>query len=145
MKCKVLISNACVLLSGILMAGCGSKSTVDFSGTWINEKMGMQKEVDTPDGWKLFRFASNTVPMMSGTSKLTSRWTDSEGNVWAKCVSIGASADLNQRSTVLQKYSKDGTIRESVWMISPSATNLVYPDKIDPKNPNYTIYYRAKE
>jgi hypothetical protein len=40
MKYKALISNTCVLLfSAILMAGCGSKATIDFSGTWINEKM----------------------------------------------------------------------------------------------------------
>jgi hypothetical protein len=144
-----------ILLSLILLGGCGpGKSTpklnVDLNGTWTNEKMSMQKEIDTADGWKQYIHTSDSTPLYEGTAKLISQWTDSEGNIWCKFLSTFTAPDAykGQIFTVLEKYNKSATVRESVWA-SPSSDaelkNPVYPSKIDPQNSNYSIYYRAQK
>lgn len=148
---KMLI---CVLFASFVMfmlGGCGTpKPNVDLNGTWVNEKMSMQKEIDTADGWKQYIHTSDATPLYEGTAKLTGQWTDSEGNIWCKWLSTFAAPDAykGQIFTVLEKYNKTATVRESVWA-SPSSDaelkNPVYPSKIDPQNPNYTIYYRAQK
>lgn len=110
----------------------------------------MQKEVDGPDGWKQYIHIADTTPIYEGTGKLTGQWTDSEGNVWFKWLSTFTAPDAykGQIFTVLEKYNKDLTVRESVWR-SPTSDaemkNPVYPSKIDLQDQNYSICYRAKE
>ena len=143
----VLVSSLVLILSG----GCtqGKEIPKDLGlGTWTNEKMSMQKEIDSADGWKQYIHASDSTPLYQGTAKLTSQWVDSEGNIWEKVLSTFTFPDAykGQIFTNLVKYSKSATVRESVWQ-SPTSDaemkNPVYPSKIDPQNANYSIYYRT--
>jgi hypothetical protein len=136
----------------ILFGGCATGKGIPKDlglGTWVNEKMSPQKEIDTVGGWKQYLHTSDSSPFYEGTGKLISQWTDSEGNIWQKVLSTFTAPDAykGQIFTNLAKYSKSGTVRESVWQ-SPTSDaemkNPVYPSKIDPQNPNYSIYYLQK-
>ena len=154
MKTRTMILAVFVsFLVMILFGGCtkGKEIPKDLGlGTWTNEKISPQKEVDTPDGWKQYLHLADSTPLYEGTSKITSLWTDSEGNIWYKWLATFTAPDAykGQSITGLDKYNKSATVRESVWQ-SPTSDaemkNPVYPSKIDPQNPNYSIYYRAKE
>jgi uncharacterized lipoprotein YehR (DUF1307 family) len=142
------------LLVVLMLAGCASgkyvpKPNEELYGTWINEKMSPQKLVNTPDGWKQYLHVSDSTPFYEGTRGITRKWTDSEGNIWYETFSTFTSGagDYNGKSfTVLEKLSKSATVLESVWTMATSDQELktpTYPSKIDPKDSEYSIYYRA--
>ena len=137
----------------VLVGGCATGKGIPKDlglSTWINEKMPIQKEVVTPDGWKQYLHVSDSVPLYEGTSKTISKWTDSEGNVWMKVLgSAKAPGDSHYEIfTALTKYSRNGAVMESVWL-SPNSDeelkNPVYPSKIDPQNSNYSILYHMED
>jgi len=154
-KRTLIVTASVSLLFAILVIGCATtgnaeKATVNFNGTWVNEKILPQKEVDTPDGWKQYNHVSDTSPIYAGTSKLTRQWTDSEGNVWVKSLNTFTIPDeyKGQIFTVLTKYSKNGAVMESTWQMPSSdeeMKNPVYPSKIDSQDPHYSIYYREEK
>jgi hypothetical protein len=141
----------------ILFGGCSNgkdvpkANEVGFSfGTWTNEKMAIQKDVVTPDGWKQYLHMSDSVPLYEGTAKITRKWKDSEGNTWMKVLSSGKAPGDSKYEifAVLEKYSKSGKVRESV-SLSPNSDeelkNPVYPSKIDPQDPTYLIYNHVEK
>ena len=146
MKIRILIVTASFsLLFAILMIGCTKAAkAVNFNGTWVNEKIQPQMEVDTPDEWKQYTKVSDTSAIYAGKSKLISQWTDSEGNVWVKWLSTFTKPGWFPDITVLDRYSKNGTVREGTWNMA-EGKNPVYPSKIDPHDPHYSIYYRQEK
>lgn len=141
----------CVAGLAFLMVSCAPKVNLHTEGTWVNEKQEPQKEIVTADGvWKQYQHMSDTNVFYSGVGKLVRRWTDSEGNVWQNVLTTMTFPDAYKGMTnvVLEKYSKNGTVRESVWT-SPSSDaelkNPVFPKKIDPQDPHYEIYYRQEK
>jgi len=137
----------------VLSGGCakGKEIPKDIGlGTWVNEKMSIQKEVDTADGWKQYLRLSDTSPLYEGTGKITSKWTDSEGNIWMKVLSSGKAPGDSKFEifAVLMKYSKSGTVRESV-SLSPNSDeelrNPIYPSRIDQQDSTYLILYHVEK
>ena len=97
--------------------------------------MAIQKEVDTPDGWKQYLHMSDSFPLYEGTAKTTSKWTDSEGNIWMKVLSSGKAPGDSKYEifAVLMKYSKSGTVRESV-LLSPNSDEELKNPRLSKQN-----------
>ncbi len=138
-----------VSLTMALLAGCGpgkyvAKANEEIYGTWTNDKATPQKIVSTSAGWKQYSYISDTVPLLEGTGGIESKWTDSDGNIWYKTSSAITSETMKgDKSQELDKLSKSGTVWESVWIWVREFGPGNYPPKIDPKDANYRIYYRA--
>ena len=67
MKTRTMILAVFVsFLVMILFGGCtkGKEIPKDLGlGTWTNEKISPQKEVDTPDGWKQYLHLADSTPL----------------------------------------------------------------------------------
>ena len=89
---------------------------------------------------------SDTSVYCSGTLEVISQWTDPEGNVWRKVLSTLTLPEVykGNKVAVLQKYSMNGTVKESVW-VDADLNNLVFPIEIDASKPHYEVYNRLKE
>lgn len=140
---------ACVLiLSSCSPSKYVAKPNEEIYGTWTNEKMSVQKLVIAPDGGKMYLKLTDTTPYAEVGGEWTSKWTDSEGNIWYKSIASRTKGPYSGfKFTELDKLSKSGTVLESVWTAPSSDEELKnpkYPTKIDPQDPNYTIYFRAK-
>jgi hypothetical protein len=150
MKSRMVILCGLLSLAALtfLMVGCTPKVNLHTEGTWVNEKQDVQKMVLTADGvWKQYLHMTDTNVFYAGTSKLVRQWTDSEGNVWQNVLSTMTFPNeyKGQINVTLGKFSKNGTIYESVWTQPSSDAELknpVFPKKIDPQDPNYQIFYR---
>ena len=156
MKAEKMLCVLLTLLVMLMFGGCATakyvpKPNEEINGTWINEKISPQKNVNTPDGWKQYLPVSDSVPFYEGTGEIISKWTDSEGNIWYKSLITitGGTGDGDATKIILaelDKLSKSATVWESVWTMPTNEQELktpIYPTTIDPKNPNYGIYYRA--
>ena len=77
------IGIAFLALFALLMLGGCSKPPDEkmLYGTWVSEKAqaGSRKMVNTPSGFKQYANISDTTPVVEGTGKIISAWTDSEG------------------------------------------------------------------
>ena len=156
MKTRKLFFVASVALSATLLLGsCGPgkytpKPNEEISGTWINEKMDMQKHVYSAGGLKDYLHASDAAPFYEITEQIVAKWTDSEGSIWYKTfdtVTKGGTIG-GQKFTTLVKLSKSATVLEDTWLFPSSDQELQHPKfpmKIDPNSGYYAIYYRAKE
>ena len=148
---RMLLFASLFLLSVFLIESCAPRKYVpktneEINGTWINEKIAPQKVVNSPSGWKEYSYASDAVPLDEGNGGIDSKWTDSEGNIWYRTFSTVTSATYKGTKTQgLEKISKSGKVYESVFNIVAEFDPKNYPTKIDPKDSNYRIYYRAKE
>ena len=149
-KYVMLFGAALIMLGGCASAKYVAKPNEEIYGTWVNEKMSAQKIVVGPDGGKTYLKLTDTTPYFETAGEIVSKWTDSEGNIWYKCMSArvkGAYANAAAKFTELDKLSKSGTVWESVWtmpMSDEEIKNPKYPTKIDPQDSNYGIYYRAQ-
>ena len=154
MKVRTLILCSTTLACVLMLCCCGpgkyvAKPNEEIYGTWINEKADAQKLVIGPEGGKMYLKVNDTDVYAETTGEIVSKWIDSEGNIWYKSSnarSKGAYAGM--KFTELDKLSKSGTVWESVWIMPSNdeqMKNPKYPNKIDPQDPNYEIYYRAKE
>jgi hypothetical protein len=147
----ILVGLPFFVVLAFLMVGCTPKVAIHTEGTWVNEKQEPQKEIDTADGvWTQYLHISDTKVFYSGTGKVVGRWTDSEGNVWQKVLSTMTFPDAYKGMilAVLQKFSKNGNVRESVLTMPSSDAELknpVFPSKIDPQDVHYEIYYRQEK
>lgn len=149
MKARLSILCALTALSVlILLAACATAMNhEEINGIWVNEKTTPQKEVDTPNGWKQYIHVSDTVPFSEGTAVITAKWTDSEGNVWYKILCETSAKDNSEKFTVLTKLSKSATVKESIWRAPANDEEMKsppYPEKIDPQDYFYSIYYRKE-
>ncbi|MGD0726410.1 MAG: hypothetical protein ABSB63_12710 [Spirochaetia bacterium] len=152
MKTRTMLFAALVILLALtLLGGCGAgkyvpKPNEEVYGTWINKSISPQKEVDTPDGWKQYGLISDPNPESEGTGQITSKWTDSEGNVWYKTLgTVTAGNYKGSKFQTLTKLSKSGTVKESVSLTVEEFDSSGYPTKIDPKEMLYSLYYRTEK
>jgi len=159
MKIAMTVLGATTILSIILLGGCGPakytpKANEELYGSWINKSYSgaytpsdnhPQKEVIDSNGYHVFRIVDDAAQYFVGTETITSKWTDSEGNIWYKTYK-GAWSNNQGKSEVphfLYKLSKSATVRESVYTIRDTYAPNAFPTKIDPKDPSYLVYTRA--
>lgn len=161
MKTRIMIGLVVSLLT--LLASCGSgkyvpKANEELYGTWINKNYSghydflndvhAQKEVIDSNGYHVFRFVDDFAEYFVGAETITSKWTDSEGNIWYKTHKGGWSQNEIKTSVVphfLYKLSKSATVRESVYAIRDTYTPSAFPTKIDSKDPSYLVYDRVEK
>ena len=161
MKTGMAVLGATVmLLCLIMLGGCGPgkyvpKANEELYGTWINNSYSghyvrndvhPQKEVIDSTGYQVFRFVDDVGKYWVGAETITSKWADSEGNIWYKTYKGVWDWDDGMKSEVphfLYKLSKSATVRESVYASRDTYTPSASPTKIDPKDPSYVVYNRA--
>jgi hypothetical protein len=162
MKKHVLILGTLVCLVVLpLLGGCGPakytpKANEELYGIWINQsysgqynptKNDPQKEVIDSSGYHVFRLVDDSAQYWTGAETITSKWTDSEGNIWYKTYK-GAWTDSESKPIVphfLYKLSKSATVRESVFATRDTYTPSAFPTKLDPKDSSYLVYTRATQ
>ena len=109
-------------------------------GTWVNGKMDPAKIVLNPDGsFEDFKHASDENPFRTGNQEMINKWTDSEDNVYYETYDT---LPYGMIMHSLWKVSGSGTVLEMVGraaVVDPKYS----PREIDPKDPNYFIFYRA--
>jgi hypothetical protein len=149
---------ACLLVSALL-GGCGPGKYVErpneeLYGTWTNETYSgaisegayaPQKSVTASGTYSDYRMLTDHGPGFAGKEEVTSKWKDSEGNIWYKTNMSGSTGDSTFKWQSLQKLSKAATVREFVVVEVVAFSPANYPTKVEPSAPNYKIYYRAKE
>ena len=147
------------LLASVLLGGCGSGKYVEtpneeLYGTWTNESYSglisekdytPQKTVTARGTYSDYRMLTDHGPGFMGKEEVTSKWKDSEGNIWYKINMSGSTGDSTFKWQSLQKLSKSATVREFATIQVGAFSPTNFPTKVDPGNPNYRIYYRAKE
>ncbi len=143
------------VLTLITLWGCTkgnyvAKPNEELYGTWTNESMTVQKETISATGYKAFSHISDSDSNAEATTQITNKWKDSEGNIWYKTLGTGTSGEWDgYKWQTLQKLSKSGTMREEVVHVIGTVKSespfdpKSYPPTIDPKSPNYSLYYRA--
>lgn len=149
---------ACLLIS-VLLGGCGpgkyvEKLNEELYGTWINESYSgviskgtytPQKTVAAPGTYSDYRMLTDHGPGFAGKEEVTSKWRDSEGNIWYKINMSSSNGDNTYKWQSLQKISKAAAVREFVVVEVVNFSPSSYPTTVEPSAPNYRIYYRAKE
>ena len=159
----MLLSSCVVLIALILLGSCAPgkyvpKANEELYGTWINKSYSghydllnddhAQKEVIDSNGYHVFRFVDDFAEYYVGAETITSKWTDSEGNIWYKTYKGGWNQNEIKTSVVphfLYKLSKSATVRESVYANRDTYTPSAFPTKIDPKDQSYLVYNRAEK
>ena len=139
------------LLALLLLGGCGPakyapKANEELYGTWINKSYSghyarddihQQKEVIDSNGYHAFRFVGDIAEYFVGAETITSKWTDSEGNIWYKTYKGVWDWEDGKKSEVphfLYKLSKSATVRESVYASRDTYTPSAFPAKIDQRS-----------
>jgi hypothetical protein len=147
------------LLASMLLGGCGpgkyvEKANEELYGTWTNESYNgvisegaytPQKSVTAPGKYSDYRLLTDHGPGFVGQEEATSKWKDPEGNIWYKINMSGSTGDNTFKWQSLQKLSKAATVREYVFVEVGAFSPANYPTMVDPSDPYYRIYYRAKE
>jgi hypothetical protein len=142
----------------ITLGSCGQgkyveKSNEELYGTWTNESykgisLGSyykpQKVVITPGTYSDYQVLTDTNQAASGKEEVTSKWKDSEGNIWYKVRGSGSVGSYHFKFQSLHKLSKSATVRELVSILVDEYGPNSYPTKIDSQDNSYRIYYRAK-
>jgi hypothetical protein len=129
-----------------------AKAEEELYGTWANENNNAdvlhgQKAVVTADGMKIYCKVSDPEPGMEVSWDISSKWTDSEGNVWYKTLGTGTGGLYKGANwQALEKVSKSGLIWERAMnLLELGRFNpAFYPRTIDPKGAYYRILYRMK-
>ena len=158
MKAWKLSFYALLALLVIGLGGCGPgkytpKPNEELYGTWTNEQSpAFQQVVFAPNSWKWYQRIGNPAPSIDCKLELTSKWTDSEGNIWYKSIGTiigGTAGDVGTELVVLSKLSKSATVLEFVHTFPSNEQELktpVYPVAIDPKRyASYFLFNRARE
>ena len=122
-----------------------AKDNEELCGTWENPNYSRQKGWNTMQTQKLVFRANRTFERFawvdrddsewSGSYKIKSKWTDSEGNVWYK---IHWKYFYRLEHYGLFKISYSGKKCEFVT----DSIEYGYPKKIDPRAYEYRVYYR---
>ena len=152
-------SAAAGLIALVLLAGCGPgnytpKQNEELYGSWTNgtysgevsEKANVpQKQVIDSSGYHLFRLLDDPAQYWTGSEQIVGKWADSEGNIWYKTRRGGwNNGTKSVVPQILYRLSKSYTVMESVSAIRDTYVPGAFPTKIDPKDPSYTTYSRAK-
>jgi hypothetical protein len=160
MKTRTMVFAASAMLLALaLLGGCGpgkyiEKPNEELYGTWTNEsysgvisegEYAPQKTVTAPGAYSDYRMLTDNGPGFTGKEEVTSKRTDSEGNIWYTINMSGSTGDNTFKWQSLQKLSKAATVREFVVVEVVAFGPANYPTKVEPGAPNYKIYYRAKE
>jgi hypothetical protein len=148
MKARTLASILILVLAILIIVGnCATgkkvyvaKEDEEIYGTWVNTDYNYTgrwaKGVFHPDGtFVTYQADSSITPYYFGTFTITEKWTDSEGNIWYKIISIDQIYTIYYE---LHKISNNEMTWEYVW------SNSDYPKEIDPDDTtsNRKIYYR---
>ena len=149
-KLVVLFASLVILFAmfGALGFGQGKytpKPNEEIYGTWVNEEMNPPKTANNPDGTFADYFpASYAKPYEGGNREIVKKWTDSEGSVWYNCYDTFTAGSIKGHKVQnLWKISRSGTVAEFVWTEAYQFDPSNFPTKLDPKSPNYFIFYRA--
>jgi len=128
------------------------KGEEEIYGTWVNadnraDVLHGQKVVVGPDAMRIFCIVSDLECGMEVSWDSTSKWTDSEGNVWYK--TLGTSTGglyLGARWQTLEKVSKSGmTWERAMNLLEMGRFNpAFYPRAMDPKGIYYRVLYRIE-
>jgi len=130
-----------------------AKGEEEIYGTWVNadnraDVLHGQKAVVTADAMRIFSKASDLEPGMEVSWDITSKWTDSEGNVWYKTFGTSTVGVFKgAKWQTLDKISKSG----AVWERAANVLELgnfnpaFYPRTIDPNGAYYRILYRMEK
>ena len=87
-----------------------------------------------PDGnYERFRNAKSPIPAYEGTYKINSKWTDSAGNIFYKCLHVNR---YNNELKFLYKLNKSGKVLEFVYGLDE------YPTEVTPRPQYYYKYFR---
>ena len=123
------------------------KEDEEIYGTWTNAQGVTHKIVNSTGGYKSFARVSDLLPNEDGTLRIDGKWTDSNGNIWYKIFTEVTSGEMaGWKVQGLDKISTSGTVWEHVGaFVIGDFDPSHYPTKIDPKDPNYFILYRAQE
>jgi hypothetical protein len=129
-----------------------AKGEEEIYGTWANENnradvLHGQKVVVGPDAMRIFCKVSDPECGMEVSWDITSKWTDSEGNVWYK--TLGTSTGglyLGAKWQTLEKVSKSGKIWERAMNLLETGRfhPAFYPRTMDPKGIYYRVLYRIE-
>jgi len=147
------------LLALLLLESCGpgkytEQTNEELYGTWINESYSgnitygtytPQKSVIAPGTFSDYDKITSQGPHVVGKNEITGKWKDTEGNIWYKIQGSGANGDKVLKWQTLTKLSKSATVEEFASTTVEKYDPNSYPTKIDPKDKDYRIYYRAKE
>ena len=159
MKVGMFLGVLACLLAPVLLGGCGpgkyvEKPNEELYGTWTNESYSgaisegtysPQKTVTAAGTYSDYRMLTDHGPGFMGKEEVTSKWKDSEGNIWYKINMSGSTGDNTFRWQSLQKLSKAATVREFVVVEVVAFSPANYPTTIEPSSPNYKVYYRAQQ
>ena len=147
---KALIAVVVVALALASLGGCTAakyvaKPNEELYGIWQSEKTGAAKMAIAVDGYKIYSLQGDVDPLYAGTIQITSRWTDSNENLWYKAyqtVTAGTGGFKGMKSQVLYRVGKSGeflhTTDTPVREFDPSA----FPSKLDPNCCSYGPYHR---
>jgi hypothetical protein len=154
---RVRMSLASLLLLTVVFAGLWAQENVlpkgeeELFGTWVNEKNSAdvlhgQKVVVTADAMMIYSKASDLEACMQISWDISSKWADSDGNVWYNTLgtSVGG-VYKGAKWQTLEKLSKSGTVWERAMNLLETGrfNPAFYPRNIDPKANYYQIFYRA--
>ena len=114
----------------------------ELYGTWVNPEYNeplnrAAKVIMYSDGtMKGYFTESDEIRLWVSLYKLTSKWSDDEGNIWYRL--IYWYEGLQERFYMIVKLSDSGNMWESVY------SSEDYPKKVDKSNLNYRIRYRQE-
>ena len=115
-------------------------------GTWTSPRQNPQKLVMFPDGtWKSFTDVNDTIPSNGGNFRVTRKWKDAEGNM---CYYDDFTLQIDRKTCKAQellKIHRGGKSGESIFRIVERFDNRNYPEVLDPRGPNYVVFFRAEE
>ena len=152
MKGRIVLLTV-VVLSLILLAGCGQgkfmpKPNEELYGTWTNERMPQQRSVITAHVFKTYNYMSDASTWLEGTMQIVGKSTDSKGNIWYKTFEIytsGLHGCKGQKRQTLYELSKSGTVLECQPALVGDFDPKSFPDKFDPRDDLYRIYFRSEK
>jgi hypothetical protein len=140
MKTRTLIL-VVILIFATIVLFAGKKVTKDvIYGTWVNSEYNETgkeaKWIINPDGtYEAYLSEKDTEPIWTGHFTITDSWHDRKGNLWVKST-FDDDDDADIIVSELSKYSKDGTIWESV------RSEGDYPTELSPIVGTHSILYR---
>jgi hypothetical protein len=159
MRTVMTVLGATLILSSIMLGGCATGKYVptqneELYGTWINDQppavgkktVNAQKVVISADKYKVYYHVSDDSAMSEGMEVITSKWTDSAGNIWCKALLTYTAGNFNgTKNQMLYKLSKSATVLELEWSMVGDFDPSQYPTEVDSKDSEYGILYRAEK
>ena len=159
MKGRMCLSVAALILLAMSPVWvCAQENVVPKSdevlyGTWANEKNGAdvchgQKVVVTANAMEVYCKVYDPESSMEVSWEISSKWTDSEGNIWYKTFGTSTVGIFKgAKWQTLDKISKSGEVweRAANLLEMGNFNSAFYPRTIDPKGSYYRILYRTEQ